>query len=169
MVFYHNSPVGAPVQTTDQNGNVSWTGQMDPFGSVLPINPNITQNLRFPGQYFDQETGLHYNTFRDYDPSTGRYIESDPIGLAGGINTYGYVEGNPVNAIDPLGLVNTDPTNQFGPFGGPGGMAGGGSSIGGARAFCPPVNAAQQSNLTRFQKKIPAKIMLNFINYLMVV
>ena len=58
----------------------------------------------FPGQYYDQETGLHYNYFRTYDPATGRYITSDPIGLQGGINTYLYADANPARLVDPLGL-----------------------------------------------------------------
>ena len=62
-------------------------------------------NLRFPGQYFDAETGKHYNYFRDYDPRLGRYVQSDPIGLQGGLNTFGYVRGRPLNLFDPLGLV----------------------------------------------------------------
>jgi RHS repeat-associated protein len=61
-------------------------------------------NIRFPGQYYDQETGLHYNYFRYYDPSTGRYINSDPVGLGGGLNTYAYVGNNPLKYLDFYGL-----------------------------------------------------------------
>ncbi|MDD5410680.1 MAG: RHS repeat-associated core domain-containing protein, partial [Methylobacter sp.] len=87
-----------------------WSWEYEAFGNSLPNqNPSglgdFVFNLRFPGQYYDKETGLFYNYFRDYDPKTGRYIESDPIGLQGGINTYGYVGNNPVNFVDPTGEI----------------------------------------------------------------
>jgi RHS repeat-associated protein len=81
-----------------------WLWNHDPFGNGAPLG--ATYELRFPGQFFDQATGLHYNYFRDYDPRLGRYIESDPIGLAGGINTYAYAGSNPLTRIDPRGLTD---------------------------------------------------------------
>jgi RHS repeat-associated protein len=102
--YLHADHLGTPRQITRPSDNkVLWTWESEPFGNTPPNdNPSglgpFTFNLRFPGQYYDKETGLFYNYFRDYDPKTGRYIESDPIGLAGGINGYGYVGGNPVNS-----------------------------------------------------------------------
>jgi len=110
IYYIHADHLGTPRKITRPNDNrVVWSWESEAFGNSLPDqNPfglgDFVFNLRFPGQYYDQEAWLFYNYFRDYDPRTGRYIESDPIGLSGGINTYGYVSGNPTNAIDPLGL-----------------------------------------------------------------
>lgn len=80
-----------------------WSWEGNAFGDSAPTG-TVTVNLRFPGQYFDAETGFHYNWNRYYDSATGRYITSDPIGLWGGLNTYGYVYQNPIRYIDPFGL-----------------------------------------------------------------
>lgn len=69
---------------------------------------SFAYNLRFPGQMFDGQSGLHQNGFRDFDPATGRYVESGPVRLRGGINTYAYVAGRPLDATDPLGLFLCD-------------------------------------------------------------
>lgn len=95
--------LGTPRVITNQANGVVWNWKSDPFGNGKPTG-SLTYNLRFPGQYYDKETGLHYNYFRDYDPTTGRYVQSDPIGLGGGVNTYGYAGANPVMRIDQLGL-----------------------------------------------------------------
>lgn len=105
LYYIHTDHLDSPIALTDNNGTVQWKGSYDPYGNVTVETNNLDQNQRFPGQYADEETGLYYNYFRDYDPEIGRYIQSDPIGLNGGINTYGYVGGNPVNFIDPFGLA----------------------------------------------------------------
>ena len=112
MYFVHNDHLGTPQFVTNGNEQVVWEQSQTAFGeAVVDEDPDgdstsFIYNQRFPGQYFDEESNLHYNYFRDYDPSTGRYIQSDPIGLAGGINIYLYVESNPINSFDFLGLAS---------------------------------------------------------------
>lgn len=97
-------------EITDAAGVKVWESDAEPFGANPPNeNPagrgRFVYNPRFPGQYFDRETGLHYNYYRDYDPQTGRYVQSDPIGLEGGLNTFAYVAGNPISNTDSTGLL----------------------------------------------------------------
>ena len=89
---------------TDEGQEIVWEASHTPFGTALISVDELENNLRFPGQYFDRETNLHYNYFRDYDSEYGIYTTSDPIGLAGGINTRAYALANPLRLIDPSGL-----------------------------------------------------------------
>ena len=104
VAYVHADHLTTPQKMTDPSGTVIWDRDALPFGQTASLTGTGELPLRFPGQYYDDETGLYYNYFRDYDPSTGRYIQSDPIGLAGGFNIYAYVGGNPINVIDPYGL-----------------------------------------------------------------
>jgi RHS repeat-associated protein len=104
IYYYHTDHLGTPQALTDQDRRLVWRADYTPFGDTMILVNEIENPLRFPGQYFDQETGLHYNYFRDYDPTIGRYTQSDPIGLRGGQNTYGYVGGNPIRFWDRSGL-----------------------------------------------------------------
>ncbi|MFZ6780500.1 RHS repeat-associated core domain-containing protein, partial [Undibacterium sp. Ji83W] len=128
----HADHLNTPRVITDATGTEVWRWDSAPFGETLPNEQpqgnqqtKFTFNQRFPGQYFDAETGLHYNYFRDYDPLSGRYVQSDPIGLRGGINTFGYVGADPLSGFDPKGLIKWEGTMLFGTFnlmkGGPGG------------------------------------------------
>src|ERR1017187_5647269 len=81
-----------------------WSTTYQPFGTTPVPTGTITQNLRFPGQYFDGETGFSYNLNRDYMPNLGRYLQSDPVGIEGGINLYQYAGSNPLRVDDPSGL-----------------------------------------------------------------
>jgi RHS repeat-associated protein len=90
---------------TDDQGMIVWEAGYKPFGEVsINSKSEVVNNFRFPGQYYDEETGLHYNYHRYYDPKTGRYLRPDPIRLEGGVNLYTYVLNNPINIIDPEGL-----------------------------------------------------------------
>ncbi|MEM7173265.1 MAG: RHS repeat-associated core domain-containing protein [Pseudomonadota bacterium] len=105
VAYLHNDQLGRPQKMTDSAGLITSDRTQRPFGETVTDSGLDSTPIRFPGQYADAETGLHYNYFRDYDPSLGRYITSDPIGLDGGINTYGYTHANPQSFIDPDGTV----------------------------------------------------------------
>ncbi|WP_165678467.1 RHS repeat-associated core domain-containing protein [Metapseudomonas otitidis] len=105
--YFHTDPAGTPQELTDADGQIVWRAFYKAWGGLEAVSPKqVEQNLRFQGQYHDRETGLHYNTFRYYDPSVGRFTTQDPIGLAGGINLYQYAP-NALGWIDPLGWCSS--------------------------------------------------------------
>ena len=113
VYYLYPDHLNTPRVITDTSNTVVWRWDSDPFGTnAANEDPDgdgrkFVYNPRFPGQYFDRETGLHYNYFRSsYDPGTGRYGEADPIGIAGGLNVYGYANQNPMSFTDPTGLTS---------------------------------------------------------------
>ncbi len=103
--WYQNDHLGTPQKMIDSSGAVVWAATYDAFGKANITVAAVENNHRFPGQYYDAETGLHYNYFRYYNPQTGRYITPDPIGLEGGVNLFAYVGNDPLNWADPSGEV----------------------------------------------------------------
>lgn len=107
--YLYTDYLGTPQIALNNQGQQTWKGTSEAFGKViLNTNNTIIMNLRFPGQYFDIETNTHYNGFRNYNPTTSRYIQRDPLGLNAGINLYAYTYNNPLRYNDPYGLLSMD-------------------------------------------------------------
>ncbi len=137
--YYQLDHLGTPQELTDYSGAIAWSAQYDAYGKVAALTlageDYLNQPLRFQGQYFDGESGLHYNRHRYYDPRLGRYLTPDPIKLAGGLNQYQYVP-NPTGWVDPLGLTsNCPPPNKPG---------------------CEVPGAAKDSVVDKGEPKVPA-------------
>jgi RHS repeat-associated protein len=119
--YVHADHLNTPRRITRPSGNKPvWQWESAPFGDTpADQNPSglgtFVYNLRFPGQVYDAESGTNYNYFRDYDAGTGRYAESDPIGLEGGVNTYAYSGADPLGKADPFGLDNPG-QGPYGPY-----------------------------------------------------
>ncbi|MCX2836479.1 RHS repeat domain-containing protein, partial [Microbulbifer thermotolerans] len=112
LYHYHLDHLGTPDTLTDSQGEIAWSVSYTAYGNLAIKHCNrIEQPIRFQGQYYDEETGLHYNRFRYYDPEVGAFTQQDPIGLLGGINNYQYVP-NPVGWVDPLGLTCKEETQH---------------------------------------------------------
>lgn len=106
MYWVTNDHLGRPVQMTDSSQAVVWRAAYRPFGEVISVTGPASLDARFPGQWFQLESGLAYNWHRHYDASIGRYTQADPLGVKAGPSVYGYAGGNPVMGVDPEGLYS---------------------------------------------------------------
>ena len=115
--WYQNDHLGTPQKMVDTSGGVVWSAAYDAFGRIQILVVDVENNLRLAGQYYDEETGLHYNLNRYYDPVIGRYMRVDPVG--DGLNLYAYCYNDPINWVDPYGLCGEnsflpkDPVDRF--------------------------------------------------------
>ncbi len=105
IYFVHSDHLGAPRLLTSESGEVVWSAKRTPFGKTEVTFAAVDFPIRLPGQYYDKETGLHYNQQRYYDPDTGQYLRPDPLGVAGGYHLYSYTNHNPTTYVDPEGEV----------------------------------------------------------------
>jgi RHS repeat-associated protein len=116
LYFVHPDHLNRPIKMTDSTEAIVWDAVYRPFGDAFSISGTAANNLRFPGQYFLIEDGLHYNWHRHYDPTIGRYMSSDPLEFVDGSSLYSYVHGNPLGSRDPSGLSGDDgPGSKYGP------------------------------------------------------
>ena len=123
LFYVRTDHIARPVFATDANGTVVWEASYLPFGGVQ--NATGGPDLRFPGQWFQSESGLHQNWMRDYDPTLGRYLQADPLGLIDGASVYGYALQNPGRYVDPEGLTTNNKNNTHkngGPYHPPDGV-----------------------------------------------
>jgi len=140
VYFFHPDHLGTPRRVTDERGEVAWSADFSAFGNARIAVEAVSNQLRFPSQYFDEETGLHYNRSRYYSPEFGCYLSRDPQGFAGGLNLYTYAAGDPVNHDDPLGMwtwsgVLTTASRVTAVIAG----VAAGAAVGLALAACPPL------------------------------
>jgi RHS repeat-associated protein len=112
FTWLHDDHIGTPQVATNASQAVVWKASYLPFGETIATSGTVTVNLRFPGQYYDAETGFNHNGFRDYVPVLGRYLETDPLGIVStaglysDLNPYVYAGGTPMSLTDPLGLLS---------------------------------------------------------------
>ena len=112
VYYYQLDHLGTPQELTNTHGSICWSARYKAYGNLAVLDiAEVNNPLRFQGQYYDQETGLHYNRYRYYNPTVGRYMTPDPIKLAGGLNNYQYTK-NPVGYVDPLGLSDLCPLKR---------------------------------------------------------
>ena len=118
IAYYQVDHLGTPQELTDHEGGIAWAAQYKAWGQAEEViseaarKAGISNPIRFQGQYYDEETGLHFNRYRYYDPHAGRYVSHDPIGLLGGSNSHVYGP-SPINWIDPFGLAKQLPKGTY--------------------------------------------------------